>query len=306
MSMELRPFADGDLGPVVAFYNSVSRALRGDNATSESEFQTWLTTPGVEPARDIRLALHDGVIVGYTDVFDENKWHTRFWGDLTVHPSGGGGDATDALVAWAESRAREEALPDAFFRYWIDERASFVADVLERRGFRRIRSSFRMQIELDGAIPEPEWPEGVSVRTFRDGDAERVWEMHEECFADHWEHVREPFEEWAHWNTEREGFDPTLAFLAEAGGELAGYALCRPHDGQPEIAFVHLLGVRRPWRQRGVALALLRHAFREFQARGFEKAGLGVDSENLTGAVRLYERAGMHVERRHDCYELRL
>jgi mycothiol synthase len=56
---------------------------------------------------------------------------------------------------------------------------------------------------------------------------------------------------------------------------------------------VNILGVRRPWRRRGVALALLQHSFREFYSRGRYKVGLGVDAQSLTGATRLYEKAGM-------------
>jgi ribosomal protein S18 acetylase RimI-like enzyme len=66
---------------------------------------------------------------------------------------------------------------------------------------------------------------------------------------------------------------------------------------------VGVLGVRRPWRRRGLGLALLHASFREFRARGLPRALLGVDSENTTGATRLYERAGMRVERTSDSYE---
>jgi ribosomal protein S18 acetylase RimI-like enzyme len=66
---------------------------------------------------------------------------------------------------------------------------------------------------------------------------------------------------------------------------------------------VRLLGVRRPWRRRGLGRALLLHAFGEFRRRGFSRSALGVDAESLTGANRLYERAGMHVAARFDIYE---
>ncbi len=52
---------------------------------------------------------------------------------------------------------------------------------------------------------------------------------------------------------------------------------------------------RKPWRKRGLGLALLHHAFGEFYRRGQPKVALGVDAQNPTGATRLYERAGMHV-----------
>jgi ribosomal protein S18 acetylase RimI-like enzyme len=73
--------------------------------------------------------------------------------------------------------------------------------------------------------------------------------------------------------------------------------------GDPTGAYVYDLGVRPAWRRRGVALALLHHTFSEFRRRGFAAAELDVDSESLTGALRVYERAGMHVIRQELSYE---
>jgi ribosomal protein S18 acetylase RimI-like enzyme len=98
-------------------------------------------------------------------------------------------------------------------------------------------------------------------------------------------------------------------FLAMDGlsGEIAGINLCRPHSfDDPEMGWVGTLGVLRPWRKRGIGLALLRHSFNEFFRRGYRKVGLGVDAQNLTGALRLYENAGMHVRQAFDQYEKEL
>jgi len=93
-------------------------------------------------------------------------------------------------------------------------------------------------------------------------------------------------------------YDPTLRFLALDGEQIVGVALCTPKpDDDPDIGWVATLGVLREYRQRGVALALLRHAFSEFYRRGKKGVGLGVDAANLTGATRLYEKAGMRVVR---------
>lgn len=69
------------------------------------------------------------------------------------------------------------------------------------------------------------------------------------------------------------------------------------------MGWVNILGVRRPWRQRGLGLALLLHAFDAFRTLNRRRVGLGVDAQNLTGATRLYEKAGMHVTRQYDTYE---
>jgi len=91
------------------------------------------------------------------------------------------------------------------------------------------------------------------------------------------------------------------------GEEVAGICLCRSHGyDDPDVGYVNTLGVRRFWRKRGIGLALLRHAFCELYQRGQRKAGLGVDAENLTGALRLYENAGMYIYRVFDRYEKEL
>ena len=99
-------------------------------------------------------------------------------------------------------------------------------------------------------------------------------------------------------------YDPALWFVAYDGDEVAGYLIGKAEEGgDPKLGWVEVLGVRRPWRRRGLALALLLHAFGEFERRGCERVGLGVDASNLTGAVRLYERAGMRPVRQHDAHE---
>jgi ribosomal protein S18 acetylase RimI-like enzyme len=74
-------------------------------------------------------------------------------------------------------------------------------------------------------------------------------------------------------------------------------------SGDPTYGWINVLGVRAPWRRRGIAIALLARTFADFEARGATRVGLGVDAENPTGAVGLYERAGMSVSQRNDTYE---
>ena len=116
-------------------------------------------------------------------------------------------------------------------------------------------------------------------------------------------HMEGNYEEWKHWTIERENFDPSLWFLAFDGEEIAGASLC---TYQMDNGWVDTLAVRRPWRRKGLGMALMLHSFGEFYRRGKYKVGLGVDSQNLTGATRLYERAGMHVARVYISYEKEL
>jgi mycothiol synthase len=141
------------------------------------------------------------------------------------------------------------------------------------------------------------------MRTFQPGDEHAVYETHQETFKDLWEHVRRPYDEWAHWFLSADAHYPDLWFLAFDRERLVGVGLCAPDQNQPRVGWVHILGVLRSWRGRGLGHALLLHAFHEFRRRGFERVVLGVDAESPTGAHRLYEGAGMRVLHRWDTYE---
>jgi ribosomal protein S18 acetylase RimI-like enzyme len=169
-----------------------------------------------------------------------------------------------------------------------------------------------MHIDLDAPPPLPAWPEGVALRTLRVGQDERaVMRAVRDAFRDHWGYVERPFEDeynfWQHHMFGDDDFDPTLCFLAMDGDRIAGVSLCQlKTDDDPEMGWVSTLGVLRPWRRRGLGLALLRHSFGQFYRRGKRRAGLGVDAQSLTGATRLYEKVGMHVARVYHTYEKEL
>jgi ribosomal protein S18 acetylase RimI-like enzyme len=91
------------------------------------------------------------------------------------------------------------------------------------------------------------------------------------------------------------------------GDEVVGVSLCNYTMAEDrEMSYVMSLGVSRPWRRKGLALALLHHTFGEFYRRGKRKVALDVDAHSLTGATRLYEKAGMDVQRQSAVYEKEL
>ena len=139
-------------------------------------------------------------------------------------------------------------------------------------------------------------------------DEAALYRARNDAFRDHWGYVETPFDEgfalWQHETKSKPHHDPTLFFLIVEGDEIIGYALCEPTiTDYPDMGWIDNLAIRRPWRRRGLATALLQHIFSEFYRRGISKVGLGVDADSLTGAVRLYERAGMHRFRQYDTYE---
>ena len=172
----------------------------------------------------------------------------------------------------------------------------------EQRGYELLRHFWEMGIELDEEPPEPEWPEGIRVEHARRGVDERaVHAASDEAFADHWDHHPTPYDEWATWMVESDNYDPSLWLLAWDGDEIAGFSLC---DLDPGEGWVGVLGVRRPWRRRGLATALLYASFREIRDRGKPLAKLGVDAANPTSATKLYESVGMRVLNEFLAYRL--
>jgi ribosomal protein S18 acetylase RimI-like enzyme len=247
--------------------------------------QEW-DAPYIDVVRDARV--EDAAYVLVEPMDDE-----RAWIDLHGRPSEG-------LLDWAEGRAAETARR-AFAGAWSTN--AIVLERLAERRFELVRHSYRMRIDLTGELEEPVWPEGVEVRTPEPGDERVFYDVHQEAFEDTWEHIPEAFDEWAHWLLEPPAFDPELWFLACEGGEPAGVAICHPHRTLADTGWIRILGVRRPWRRRGLGRALLLNAFAEFRRRGLMAAGLGVDATSETGANRLYERAGMRVAARFDILE---
>src|SRR5262249_28756206 len=149
----------------------------------------------LEPEKDMRIGLADGRIVGWVDVFDLNKAHERLFIDCRAHPRDV--DLYVRLLDWAEARAGEIAAGSALLRVGVGAGDQVLEHELERRGYRLIRHFFRMEIELIDDLPKPEWPQGITVRTYRDEDARAVWEADNAAFADHWDFVPWRFEEWS-------------------------------------------------------------------------------------------------------------
>jgi mycothiol synthase len=209
-----------------------------------------------------------------------------------VGPGAKGRGLGSALLDISESRARAHGVATMHQVALGPDKEAKV--LLVSRGYRDLRHHYAMTIELADEPPEPDLPEGFAIETFREQDAPAWYAAMNEIFDEEWGFELEPFDEW--WR-QRSAEDHSLWFLVRKNGEIAGLA-----HGQAERrggGLVNWLGVRKPWRHRGLGRALLLHLLRELRTRGAARAGLGVDAENPTGATRLYESAGMHVEAEH-------
>lgn len=306
----IRPPRADESEAIADLFNEISIAGYGTADTTADEIRLWFTSPEVNPETDIRVAEGaDGRLLGYADVSDDGGTGTRIWFDVRELPGAGvAGPVLDELMPRADEYAAKAA-PGAqvLLRGYAPSQERTLAEMYAERGFEVVRHSYRMAIDLADEPPLPEWPEGVDVRTFDEREERAVYAAVNEGFADMWEYVANPFEEWRHFMIGAADFDPTLWFVAVEGDEIAGVCLCRPHDpGDPDVGWIRVLAVRPPWRRRGIGQALLRHAFHEFRRRGRPRAGLGVDAESTTGALELYERAGMRVAREASIYDREL
>jgi mycothiol synthase len=305
-----------DVEPALVLFNRWARSvIHEDEITDADAIRTEWKSPGFDPMEDIRLVFSpNGEMVGYIEVWTTQKpsVHPWMWG--RVHPEYENMGVGTYLLTWAEERAKkvlDEIPAELRFapRVGIYRQADASKKLFEDMGFQRIRSSYTMRINMDAPPPAPQWADGITLRTYNsETDLESVYRAVDESFSDHFGHITTPFEEglerFKHFSMGYEGFDPTLWFLAMDGNEVAGISLCRKNSyDNPDVGWVNTLGVRRAWRKRGIGLALLRHSFGELYRRGKRMAGLGVDAENLTGALRLYENAGMHAHLSFDLFE---
>lgn len=293
-----------DVQAVYELISTCDIAEYGTPDLTEEELRIQWSLPTQNIETDVWIVFSpENKVIGYAEVW--HREHVRVFTSTRVHPDYRNQGIGNYLLRLSEARALQhipEAPPDArvTLNQWISSLNEEAQQVLEQEGFTRIRTHWRMEIDMQQAPPTPEWPEGITVRTFVPGEDDRlVFEMMEEAFRDHWGHMPGNFEEWRHFTVKRENFDPILWFLAFGGDKIAGGSLCAYYM---DLAWVDTLGVLRPWRCKGLGMALLLHSFGEFYRRGTRTVSLGVDSQNLTGATRLYLRAGMHVAREHHTY----
>lgn len=307
-----------DLEPTVQLCNRWSHSVTGRDefANLESIRAEW-QAPGVDIAEDVRhIFAPNGQLIGHVEVWTNAKplVHPELWARLD--PSYEDIGIGTWMMHWAEERALRAlpGVPDGLrftARVGVYRQAEKAKKLFEELGYQYVRSFYYMLIEMDAPIPEPEFPEGITLRPYNPAtDAKAVYIAENDAFRDHFGHIERPFEEgFKQWKHRREhgSYDPSLYFIAMDGDEIAGINLCRP-DAPYDAAqgLVGSIGVRRPWRKQGLGLALLRHAFNEFYRRGKRTVGLGVDAQNLTSALHLYESAGMHIEQAHDFYEKEL
>ena len=267
----------------------------------QREFDDPWSNPEVD---SLAVFASDGQLVGFARTFQNPRpeGEVRCFLMIEIHPAHRDAGLEAALLDWAEERGRQRLLLHTdgtarVLRCGIQDTQTQQQALLEQRGFDVVRYFYRMQRDLTAPIPAVQLPVDLALRVYTPELSEAVLAAFNESFRDHWSFDPVTGEDWRQFFIERSSFRPDLTYVVMDGAEVAGFSFngvsleenARRHTSE---GWVDVLGVRRPWRKRGVATALLCASMHAFKAEGLQHAMLGVDTENPSGALRVYERVG--------------
>jgi len=309
-NLNLRTARWSDLNAVAKLTHEVAE-MEGDAMfvmTAEELANEW-KNDGFNVERDVFVVeTHNGRVVASEEFYSEQD-HSKLKADGCVHPEFRGLGIGTFLLEKVNERAKAEmklAEPDlrVCIQSFFNNKDETAHALLRTEGYSPIRYYWRMETKLQEASPAVTFPAGIELRPLiKEEHAIAVWQANNEAFRDHWGSHERTYEDWSHGIFGNPNFDPTLWMIAWDGDQVAGFSQNRFRKG---IGWVGTLGVRRPWRKKGVGLALLQHSFGEFYKRGTKTIGLGVDAQNPTGATRLYQKAGMYAASEFVTYEKEL
>jgi mycothiol synthase len=307
--LRIRTYAGpADHGPIVAVDTAAHLADGLDYVPTVEQLVAEIEHPsGFDPARHIIVGEVGGRIVAVGRVA-----HVRRDDDDTfeisanVHPDVRRRGVGRAVLRWLEGLAREMAaeLPTGrrrLYASWCVDSADGTRALLAAEGYRPVRYFFEMVREGLAEVPDLPLPDGLDMRPVRPADHRRIFDAQAEAFRDHWG-AREWTDAMFEGLFASPDLDTSLWRVAWDGDEIAGVCANWVYPEENERlgvsrGWLEQVSVRRPWRRRGVARALMAASMRAFAERGLTSAALGVDAENPTGALGLYEGLGFHVHK---------
>jgi mycothiol synthase len=316
VDLVLRRHAASDISDFVRIRNAATVADGIDEHASEAGVANWMlrARAGFDPADDIVVAMVHGVVVGYgwTDWVETTDSRLEYRTRGNVDPAWRRRGVGSAILAHNEAHLREVAARSADprprnFGAWANDQTPGGVVLLRRAGYTPARYFFEMlRPHLDEIEVSP-LPDGMELRPVAGTDQLRqLWHADSEAFMDHWGGHDSSDAAFQQWMTDP-NFDPSLFLVAWDGDEIAG-AVLNLIDAEENAALGRRRGlldsvfVRRPWRRRGLAAALVGRSLALLHERGMTSAWLGVDADNPTGALGVYERAGFAVHRRGTAY----
>lgn len=263
------------------------------------------TDPETNPATDsLAVFTPAGQLVGYGWIFTPLPTAQLSFSFMegTVHPSFRRHGLGTFILKWLVQRGSEiqSRVAETQLRLLRMSIPDFLTDTIKlygQHGFEPARYFYRMRRDLSLAIPEIQLSASQQLIGWNTELAEAARQAVNEAFEDHWGSIPTNSEHWKMWVTEHEYFHPELSFMVTDGDELVGVSVNKIRAAENKAAgikegWIQTLGVRRAWRRQGIASALICASMRAFKAAGLDYAGLTVDTDNFTGALRIYERLG--------------
>ncbi len=311
----LRPYAGAADHPGMVAANNAWRRSAGfiEFVDVPGMDVQYANIPGFEPAADCVILERDGANVGYARVeWADARDGERLYSTVVIAPPGPDRPARiDALLDRCAARAATLGARHGTDRPRVLEAVAPVGDAeltaaLLDRGYTPVRHGYEMiRPDLEG-IPDVPLPEGLEIRAVLPEHLRAIFEAECEAFRDHWGAIGEGQDRWEHFRSDPRN-DLSLWRVAWDGDEVAGMVRSYIDPGTNEITgrltgWTEHISVRRPWRRRGLARALLAESLRAVRDRGMTDASLGVDAGNENGALRLYESMGFVVAQDHVTY----
>jgi mycothiol synthase len=294
----LRPPKVDEASDIDRLSAACDAALGAPPSLSEDLIREFWARPRFVLETDAWVVERERSVVGYAEVWEMEP--TRLSAFAVVHPGHTGRGVGSVLAALIEGRASEKASGGARLFSAALTQDEAAGQLLAGRAYTWARRFWNMEVELGRELEAPTPPSGIHLqRLDPESDLPAAHRILEEAFEDHWDFSPTPYEEFLDRNVHRDHFDPGLWIVAIDTGQPVGVLSGSAHTDR---GWVDDLGVLRSHRGRGIATAMLRESFAEFQRRGLPRVRLNVDSDNLTGAVSLYERVGMRVVTSYDLW----
>jgi mycothiol synthase len=313
----LRPFAgEADLPAFVNIFRAANQADRVDERTSLEALRNWAAHPSesFNSERDIVIAAVDGepVAYGWTWWVDTSDGNRDYATRGHVHPDWRRRGIGTAILQHNEAHLRDVAAAQEtdrprYYSGFASERRPGAIALLIGHGYEPVRYFFDMVRPTLDEIVVPDLPEGIEIRpVIGRQQLRQLFDADVEAFADHWGGFDASDAAFEGWFTDPD-YDHTLFLVAWDGDEIAGAVenVIVQHENEElgrRRGLLDSVFVRRAWRGRGLAAALVGRSLRLLRDQGMESAWLGVDADNPTGALRLYEKAGFEVDVRGTGY----
>ncbi|MGY2079909.1 GNAT family N-acetyltransferase [Modestobacter sp. SYSU DS0657] len=304
-----RPIRPDDVGAVAALLSAAEEVDdTGVHESPEDLAGAWFNEL-VDLAHDTRLVTTtDGAVVGYATAIAPPTFRDAYGVHLQgrVHPEWRGRGIGRALLAWQLARGEQlhaQRHPEAPARLTATVYTTMpsLEALLRRAGLVQVRWFFHMERPLTD-LPPRRRLDGVDLVPFTWDRDEQVRLAHNAAFTEHYGSSERDVASWQVMFTGQRNFRPDLSVLAVEDGEVLGYALAYVSEATAAAtgareSYFGQIGVVPSARGRGISKAVIIEALHAAAARDCRTAGLEVDSENVTGALGLYESLGFTTAR---------